>query len=179
MKSSRKMSSRRSRNDDYKNFEILLMALVGTNFHVICVGGEIWSQLEKDFLVKNGLTNQVNRINIDDDDDLWFLLGKSAGLICTSKYEGFSLPVLEALTIGTPAICSDIRVHREIYGQAPLYFPFDNAIHLRDQLETVFEKDIHQNSKTWVENHNFKNCTWLSCEKKHVEYYSSLCKNTN
>lgn len=39
-------------------------------------------------------------------------------LISASKEEGFDLPPLEAMSLGTPVLLSDIPVHREIYGHS-------------------------------------------------------------
>ena len=40
-----------------------------------------------------------------------------------SLYEGFGFPGLEAASCGTPVICTDIPIFREIYKDFPLYFP--------------------------------------------------------
>lgn len=48
-------------------------------------------------------------------------------LVFPSLMEGFGLPGIEAMAIGTPVICSDIPVFREIYGDACLMFnPLDS-----------------------------------------------------
>lgn len=52
-----------------------------------------------------------------------FLLMKAArALVFPSLYEGFGIPVLEALRIGTPVIASDLPVMREWFGDC--YWPF-------------------------------------------------------
>ena len=43
-------------------------------------------------------------------------------LVLPSIYEGFGLPALEAMTLGTPVICSDIPPLREICADAAEYF---------------------------------------------------------
>jgi len=57
-----------------------------------------------------------------------------------SIYEGFDLPTLDAASLGCPLVVSDIPVHREVLGDAPMYFPLGRADEaargLRDLLES-------------------------------------------
>ena len=46
-------------------------------------------------------------------------------LISTSSYEGFNLPLLESISLGTPVIASDLPVHREVASDAGVYFSDD------------------------------------------------------
>ena len=50
------------------------------------------------------------------------LVHHAHALVFPSFYEGFGLPVLEALAAGCPVICSDLPPLREIAGDLPLYF---------------------------------------------------------
>ncbi|MCI0652804.1 MAG: glycosyltransferase family 4 protein, partial [Planctomycetes bacterium] len=56
------------------------------------------------------------------------LLAGAAALVIPSRYEGFGLPLAEALTAGVPAIASDIEVFHEVAADAALYaLPTDPA----------------------------------------------------
>lgn len=54
---------------------------------------------------------------LTDDQGLFDEIARAEFLIQPSKYEGFGLPPLEALCLGTRPIVSDIPVFREIYGE--------------------------------------------------------------
>jgi glycosyltransferase involved in cell wall biosynthesis len=57
---------------------------------------------------------------------LWSVLAGAELLCCPSRYEGFSLPPLEALALGVPVVASDIEVHREVLGDAARLVPPDS-----------------------------------------------------
>jgi glycosyltransferase involved in cell wall biosynthesis len=60
------------------------------------------------------------------DQGLLRLLANARGLLMPSFAEGYGLPVVEALSVGTPVIASDIPVFREItQGRAILRHPLD------------------------------------------------------
>jgi glycosyltransferase involved in cell wall biosynthesis len=56
-----------------------------------------------------------------DDQRLEDLYRQAQVAVFPSHYEGFGLPVLEALAYGTPTVASDIAAHREVAGTAALY----------------------------------------------------------
>ena len=45
-----------------------------------------------------------------------------------SRYEGFGLPLLEAMAAGTPVLCSDIPVFQEVAGLAAALLPSIDAV---------------------------------------------------
>jgi alpha-1,3-rhamnosyl/mannosyltransferase len=60
------------------------------------------------------------------DDVLAELYRRAVMVCCPSLYEGFGLPVLEAMRMGTPVLASDIPVHREVAGPAAVLLPPDD-----------------------------------------------------
>lgn len=56
------------------------------------------------------------------DEELRVLYASSKVLVQPSLYEGFGMPPLEAMTVGTRAIISDIPVFKEIYSDFPVTF---------------------------------------------------------
>lgn len=56
-----------------------------------------------------------------EQDELAGLYRGAAVLLQTSRYEGFGLPVLEAMASGTPVVAVDEPALREVGGDAPIY----------------------------------------------------------
>ncbi|WP_431247526.1 glycosyltransferase family 4 protein [Leifsonia xyli] len=61
------------------------------------------------------------------DDEYAETLAAATALVTASRDEGFGIPLLESMTLGTPVLVSDIPIFREIGGEAALYFPPDSA----------------------------------------------------
>lgn len=57
-----------------------------------------------------------------DRDRLYNVIAHAALLVQPSLYEGFGIPPLEALLLGTGVLVSDIEVFREVYGGFPVTF---------------------------------------------------------
>ena len=55
-------------------------------------------------------------------EELYRLYGRALAFIYPSTFEGFGMPVLEAMAAGVPVACSDIAPIREVGGDTALYF---------------------------------------------------------
>ena len=54
------------------------------------------------------------------------VLAGATALVTASKAEGFGIPLVESMRLGTPVVATDIPIFREIGGDAALYFPADD-----------------------------------------------------
>lgn len=79
------------------------------------------------------------------DEKLLREIASAAVLVQPSLYEGFGLPPLEALYLGTQPIISDIPVFKEIYGDLPVVFFKTNDVY------DLSEKIIHISEKKDIE----------------------------
>ena len=85
------------------------------------------------------LPKGVNLIGYVDDIDLPAVYSGAIALIFPSIYEGFGLPVLEAMACGTPVIASNTSSLPEVIGDAGLLFdPFEI-----DDITSSIEKFLH------------------------------------
>ena len=84
-----------------------------------------------------GLQNAVRLTGWLPREELYALFRDAWAFLCPSTFEGFGLPLLEALAAGLPTACSAIEPLASLAGEAALMFdPFDPQA-LREALENV------------------------------------------
>jgi glycosyltransferase involved in cell wall biosynthesis len=92
---------------------------------------------------ERGVAEWFRLVGWVDEAELQHLYETAATTISPSTYEGYGLPVAESLSYGLPTIASDIPPHREVAGEAALYFPPSDAAALADRLRRVLtERDL-------------------------------------
>lgn len=72
------------------------------------------------------------------------LMASATALIYPSRYEGFGLPVIEAMASGTPVICSEIASLPEVAGEAALFFDPGNVEELASHLHLITTDDAYR-----------------------------------
>ena len=65
------------------------------------------------------------------------LYGQAFAIVCPSRDEGFSIPVIEGMAAGLPCLASDIPAHAELVTDLGCRFPTEDAMALRPKLERV------------------------------------------
>ncbi|MEQ9916365.1 glycosyltransferase family 1 protein [Pectobacterium aroidearum] len=137
-----------------KNFSALCEATKIGKFSipVVIVGG-----YDKTVFSKTG--SDVNGNVIDagyvDDDELVALIKNAKAYVQPSLYEGFGLPVAEAMCLGVPVLCSCAASLPEVCGDAAIYF------------------DPHSPSDISEKINNF-----INNESKHAEYRDACEKRS-
>jgi glycosyltransferase involved in cell wall biosynthesis len=101
-----------------------LIAEMGSNAPILVIVGQRGWKAEEAFALLDGaadLHGHVFECGDIDDAELAALTAGAQALLMPSFAEGFGLPVIEALQLGTPVIASDLAVYREVVGSIPTY----------------------------------------------------------
>lgn len=92
-----------------------------------------------------GLADKVLRPGRLEVEDLVAFYNLATVYVQPSLYEGFGLPVLEALSCGTPAVISQNGALKEVGGDAPLYFNPENKRQFKTLVAEVLQsKSLQQ-----------------------------------
>jgi glycosyltransferase involved in cell wall biosynthesis len=115
------------------------LVIVGSKDHFRSADGEMVKKLEH---ADSGLIEFTGFI---PNEQLKALLLNAALLVQPSLYEGFGYPPLEAMSLGTSALISDIPVFREIYDGFPVtFFRAGDAADLKEKMMALLTDNNKQ-----------------------------------
>lgn len=117
-----------------KNIQNLMRAYINIGkdlcdtYSLVLAGGRGWKDEQ---IIQDIETHRDSGFNIITpgyitDDEKAYLYKNAACFVLPSHYEGFGMPILEAMQYNTPVAISDIDVFREVAGDAALYFDKDS-----------------------------------------------------
>ncbi|MEL3888634.1 glycosyltransferase family 1 protein [Ferrovibrio sp. MS7] len=115
----------------HKNHAMLLLAYTlycrqagEDSLTLVCTGTGPGHEMDivKDGIERMGLAGKVLLPGFLDADKLAALFDDAFAMIFPSMFEGFGMPVLEAMQRGIPVLCSDLPPLRELAADAAVYF---------------------------------------------------------
>ena len=163
-----------------KNLPLLFDVIAQSNQHLVVAGKLGW--LTEPILAKVkelGIQDRVIFTGFVADEDLPALISSATLLAMPSKYEGFGLPVLEAMACGTPVIASNRSSLPEVGGDAALYArPNDPAswAHLIDRVWNDDELRASLRERGFKQAAKFK---WSTMARETAEIYRAVSRTPN
>lgn len=104
------------------------------------------SEKELKYAVKQmGLTDNVHFLGFLDQKQFEAVWQKCRFLIFPSLYEGFGIPVLEAMSLGKPVLCSNTTSLPEVAGDAALYFDPRRPLDMVQCMEKIVNNSSLEN----------------------------------
>lgn len=112
---------------------------------VVLVAGPGWrSSNTEEMIAERIRAGSLIHLQNVDDVELASLYGEARALLFPSQYEGFGLPVLEAMHSGCPVVCNDIPVLHEIGGDTLWYAPAADPERFAAAIEDALVSDDAQ-----------------------------------
>ena len=162
----------------HKNVKTLLRAfknLNNKNLKLVLVGKKDFFYNQILFTVQNlNIENKVIFLENPNDENLFALYKNAKATIVPSFMEGFSLTAVEAMSIGSPLIVSDIKVHREICKTEAFYFNPEDELDLQTKIKKVLVLSQNQR-EALIENEikRSKVFSWKKMTKETLKVYES------
>ena len=92
-----------------------------------------------------------------------------------SLYEGFGLPLAEAMAAGTPAVASDIPALREVGGEVVRYAHPDDAAAFATAVARTLDDRESSRALAAAARERARRFTWEACAEETLRVYRSLC----
>ncbi len=162
---------------NYKNFDAALQGFVNSalpklGYRLVCTGSA-FSETEQSVVKELGLQDKAFVVEYTSDGELNYLYQNAFALLYPSLYEGFGLPLLEAMSCGCPAIAANTSSLPEVVGDAGILIdphdPNTITIALESLLDEAVRKDYIR--KGLVQATNFD---WDKTACQHMEIYKIL-----
>jgi glycosyltransferase involved in cell wall biosynthesis len=116
----------------YSNYRLTENA----NFHLVIVGEELWKNSTLNITISEEVKNTVHFTGHLPLDELANVMGAASVFTYVPYFEGFGIPLVEAMRCGTPILCGNLTSLPEIADNAALYCdPYD----VKDITEKLLE----------------------------------------
>ncbi len=162
----------------YKNFNRFIKAISSllqdnTDLHVVCAGGGVFSEEEKNILSEWNIDEKVHQYNIDDNT-LSKLYQQAIVFVFPSMYEGFGIPILEAFACDCPLACSNTSSLPEVAGDAAVYFDPMDKVSIKTAITTVLDDSELRKELVQAGRERLKLFSWKKTAQETKKVYRSV-----
>jgi glycosyltransferase involved in cell wall biosynthesis len=161
----------------HKNFIFFIKAIAtvlkNNKISLICAGGGKFDEKTIELLNNLNIYDLVLQVPINESK-LAFLYQNAICFVFPSLYEGFGLPILEAMSMGCPVIASNTSSLPEVGGNAALYFDPNDEKSIQN-----ISNNIINNSNLRVEMkiaglEQIKLFSWDKTVKETIDVYNKI-----
>lgn len=122
----------------------LLNASNYKNIKLVIIGQYGWGDINPNSLaIKYGVQDSVKVICSATDETLCYYYSRCTFLAMTSLWEGFGLPIVEALSFGKPILASNLASMPEVGGSAGIYIDPTDVQDIKTGMETILQKNCY------------------------------------
>jgi glycosyltransferase involved in cell wall biosynthesis len=144
------------------------------DLHLVISGGKGWMFEDTLALVERvGLSERVHFAGFVEDADLPALYTMAAVFAFPSWYEGFGLPVLEAMACSTPVVAADNSSLPEVVGDAGLMVDASDAGGLAAALAKLLTDEVLRARLELAGAEQVRCFTWENAARQLLDLYCS------
>lgn len=145
---------------------------------LVLAGGRGWKYKEVFKTIKSlKLEKEVAYLDYVDHKDKIGLMQNAVCFAFPSLYEGFGLPILEAMSLGTPVVSSNISSIPEVAGQAAILVNPNSVTDLVQALEKVVGDKKIQAEMAQKGKEQAKKFSWQKAAEETLAIYTDVLKN--
>jgi glycosyltransferase involved in cell wall biosynthesis len=156
-------------------YKEVLVSKPSLNPKLVLVGKKGWKYEPVFTAIENsGFKDKIIYLGYVNFEEKVYLLKNALALVYPSLYEGFGLPILEAMNLGVPIITSNISSIPElVIDNALLVDPYDVGS-IKEALIKITADSALRKSLSLKGKGIAQNFTWEECAKKTLDLYESL-----
>ncbi len=131
---------------------------------LVLIGNASFGYDEVKFMIEEyDLEREILMPGWVDEIDMPYIFSSASAFIFPTKYEGFGIPLLQAMACGLPIAVSDIPVLHEVAADAALYFDPNNSSAIAFAmkslaLDSVLRAELRAKGLERVKNFDFEKC---------------------
>lgn len=145
------------------------------DYELVIVGRKGWQYEEiLDAPEKFGIKNKVIFIHDASDEDLPTLYKNAEIFVLPSLYEGFGLPVLEAMKYGCPVITSNVSSLPEAGGDAAQYVDPQSVSDITEKMQKLLDDEDLRKEFIKKGNEQIKKFSWEKSARETLKVLESL-----
>jgi glycosyltransferase involved in cell wall biosynthesis len=137
----------------------------------LVIGGVIRPEIFARQKIK--ITKDIIFTGFVKEEDKPHLFNLASAFIYPSLYEGFGLPLLEAMQYGTPIITSNTSSMPEVCGDAALFFDPKNTDEIASAMSEILKPETRQILKEKM-SHQIKKFNWEKCATETLAVIESI-----
>jgi len=134
------------------------------------------NQLFAEFLGEYGEDPNVLRLGFIPDEDLVAIYNSAAVYCQPSFYEGFGLPVLEAMACGTPVVAAKTQALVEIADKAAFFADPKEPKDIAEKISELLENSELRAQLIRKSRERVKEFSWTRTAKETADFYRQLIK---
>jgi glycosyltransferase involved in cell wall biosynthesis len=163
----------------YKNFETLLRAYAGQpalarEFDLVAFGAGDFDTKERELIGALGLSDSQVRQVGGGDSILTDLYQRAALFVYPSRYEGFGIPPLEAMSFDCPVVCSNSSSIPEVVGDAAVFFEPASSDSIANAIQSVLSNNTLRETLIARGRARIKMFSWERCAEQTLDIYRKL-----
>lgn len=163
--------------DSRKNIDLLIRAFarakLAADFDLVLAGAIMGQRRQElsDLAMSSGVSAAVRFLGYVEDSDIAALYRACHVHVFPSKYEGFGLPLAEALACGAPTITTSATSMPEIAGDAAVLVPASDLAALSEALRSLCGSESRRAELRRAGPKQSARFSWLECARQTVRSY--------
>lgn len=161
------------RRSKYKNFQVIIEVMsYALDYGIIIVGGGELNESERRILNSKVSLRYLHLDNLSKVE-LNIIYNFAHALIYPSAYEGFGIPLLEAMAAGCPVVAVNTSAIPEVIGDAGLLVSYPE-VNLFLEAIIKLENQFFRNSIIKKGLNNIKRFSWEQCYQDTINFYKFI-----